>query len=177
MSDQNGISKANRPQLRLVERRMSLKDRNPELALKILQMRLTIAPILHVQTGKPAPDYPYSMLDLFLLTEDQLDALAYYYSQVTPSELTHQYPQTMNWDQPFLDKDPALPENCRLNDLERLKIKMRMFARFIGMRGAATPIWEYERQIEILGNKIERSVQEEEAMAKKYYWGPTAKPP
>ena len=138
MSDHNGISKANRPKLRLVVRKKSLEDRNPELALKISQMQLTIAPILHVASGKPAPDYPSIMLDLFLLTESQLDALAHYYSQVTPDDLTYRYPQTMKWDQPFFDKNPALPENCRLSNLERLKIKTRMLARFIGMRGAET---------------------------------------
>lgn len=116
------------------------------------------------------------MLDLFLLTEEQLDTLAHYYHQVTPTEQTYQYPQTMNWQLPFLEKDVSLPETCKLNDLERLKVKMRMFARFIGMRGAETPIWEYERQVEILRSKIERSVREEENAMRKLYWGPTARP-
>lgn len=120
------------------------------------------------------------MLDLFLLTEAQLDALAQYYSQTTPSTLTHQYPQTMNWDLPFLDCDPALPAGCRLSELERLKVKMRMFARFIGMKGAETPRWEYEKQVEILRRKIERSVveeeEEEESAMRKFYWGPMSRP-
>ncbi|KAH9879193.1 hypothetical protein J1614_002631 [Plenodomus biglobosus] len=159
--------------------RMAPSTRSPKLASKIAQMRLTIAPIVHVDTGKPAPDFPHTMLNLFLLTEDQLDALARYYSQTTPTELTHQYPQTMNWDLPFLNKDPILPEACRLSELERLKVKMRMFARFIGMRGADTPRWEYERQVEILQNKIARSVQEEEEeeiSLRKFYWGPSTRP-
>ncbi|KAF1944148.1 hypothetical protein EJ02DRAFT_341634 [Clathrospora elynae] len=157
---------------------MSLSDRNPQLALKITQMRLTIAPIVHVETGRPALEFPQTMLNLFLLTEAQLDALATFYSQAgTPTVLTHQYPQTMNWQQPFLNHEPTLPENCRLDELERLKIKMRMFARFIGMRGADTPGWEYERQLEILRNKIERSIQEEEEVAmRKIYWGPASRP-
>lgn len=83
----------------------------------------------------------------------------------------------MNWDLPFLNKDPTLPEACRLSELERLKVKMRMFARFIGMRGADTPRWEYERQVEILQNKIARSVQEEKEISlRKFYWGPSARP-
>ncbi|KAF1839938.1 dipeptidyl-peptidase 5 precursor [Cucurbitaria berberidis CBS 394.84] len=162
------------PKSRIVARRAAkivLSDRSPALALKISQMRLTIAPIVHVITGKPAPDFPHTMLSLFLLTEEQLDALANYYSQVTPTALTQQYPKTMDWNQPFLDKDPALPENCRLSELERLKVKMRMFARFIGMRGAHTPRWEYEKQIEILRNKIEKSVREEEHALRKTYCG------
>ncbi|KAF1836695.1 hypothetical protein BDW02DRAFT_596195 [Decorospora gaudefroyi] len=155
---------------------MPLSERNPALAEKISQMRLTIAPIVHVETGKPASEFPCTMLDLFCLTESQLDALATYYSQTCISELTHQYPQTMNWEQPFLNTDDTLPKNCQLDDLERLKVKMRMFARFIGMRGADTPTWEYERQVEILRNKIQFMVQQEEDKAlRKVYWGPPSR--
>ena len=115
------------------------------------------------------------MLKLFLLTEVQLDAMAHYYSQVTPNAQTFQYPQTMNWNKDILTKPtPDEPDSCRLSDLERLKIKMRMFARFIGMRGAETPSWEYERQIEILKAKIERSIEDEERVGsqRKWYRGP-----
>ena len=179
-NDKNKISKANRPRTRLCDRRVvrmqdskktskfvlrtqrSLADRNPELALKISQMRLKIEPIVHVVSGQPAPDFPHTMLSLFTLTEAQLDALADYYSQShTPTALTCLYPQTMDWNKPFLDKDPALSEDCKLTGIERLQVKMRMFARFIGMRGADTPRWEYERQVEILANKIGRVVREE----------------
>ena len=117
------------------------------------------------------------MLDLFLLTEAQLDAIAAYYSQTHSTDLTNQYPQTMNWQQPFLDASDTLPENCKLGELERLKIKMRMFARFIGMRGADTPRWEYDRQIEILRNKIQRRItDEEEKVLRKFYQGPVSRP-
>ncbi|KAH7087093.1 hypothetical protein FB567DRAFT_549502 [Paraphoma chrysanthemicola] len=178
MSETSGISKANRPMSSILRRRLSnrpLADRNPELAEKVAQMRLTIAPIVHVETGLPAPYFPNTMLNLFLLTESQLDHLAHYYSQSTPCALTDQYPQTMDWSKPFLAKDDALPENCKLNDLERVKVKMRMFARFIGMCGAETPRWEYERQVEILRCKIERSVQDEEESLRKVFWGPGSK--
>jgi hypothetical protein len=178
---ENKISKANRPRTRLCDRRLakmqdakgsskfvlrtkkrSLSERNPDLALKISQMRLTVAPIVHVRTGIPAPDYPSTMLSLFALTEAQLDGLAEYYSQShTPTELTYKYPTTMDWSKPILQNDPTQPEDCKLTDIERLKIKMRLFARFIGMRGADTPLWEHERAIEILGNKIGHSVRQE----------------
>jgi hypothetical protein len=179
MSDTSGISKANRPKSTIIQRRqakMPLSFRNPELAEKISQMRLTIAPIVHVENGLPAPDFPSMMLNLFLLTEAQLDALAHFYSQSTPDALTHQYPQTMDWSKPFLEKDATLPENCRLSELERVKVKMRMFARFIGMRGAETPKWEYERQVEVLSNKIAKSVEEEERSLRKVWLGPSYKP-
>lgn len=139
-------------------------------------MRLTIAPIVHVQTGEPGPDFPSTMLNLFLLTEEQLDQLAHFYSQSTPDIFTHQYPQTMDWSLPFLAKDESLPENCKLNTLERVKVKMRMFARFVGMRGADTPRWEYERQVEILQNKIARTVEAEEMSLRKAFQGPHYKP-
>jgi hypothetical protein len=179
MSDTSGINKANRLKSTIIQRRqakMPLSSRNPELAEKISQMRLTIAPIVHVENGLPAPDFPSMMLNLFLLTEAQLDALAHFYSQSTPDALTHQYPQTMDWSKPFLEKDATLPENCRLSELERVKVKMRMFARFIGMRGAETPKWEYERQVEVLSNKIAKSVEEEERSLRKVWLGPSYKP-
>ena len=193
-NEKKKISKANRPRTRLCGRRLvkmqdaksskfhlltkkkPLSKRNPELALKVSQMRLTIAPIVHVVTGQPAPDYPSTMLQFFTLTEAQLDALADYYSQShTPTQLTYQYPQTMDWSKPFLQHNPDLPEDCNLSEIERLKVKMRMFARFIGMRGADTPRWEYERQVEILGNKIGRVVREEdeETLRNKMYQGVT----
>lgn len=190
MHEKNKISKANRSRTRLIDRRFAKKNkmqlkttkplsmRNPELANKISEMRLTIAPIVHVVSGIPAPDFPSTMLSLFTLTEDQLDSLAAYYSQShTPTDLTYRYPQTMDWNKPFLDKDAALAEDCKLSELERLKVKMRMFARFIGMRGAETPQWEYERQVEILGNKIGRSVreEEEETLMNKAYRGPNVR--
>lgn len=176
MSSTSGISKANRPTSTIAQRRLNDKmrrsRRSPEFEQKISQMRLSIAPIVHVETGIPAPDFPKTMVKLFLLTEAQLDSFAHYYSQTSPCSLTYQYPQTMDWAKPFLCNDAALPENCKLNDLERVKVKMRMFARFIGMRGAETPKWEYERQVEILGNKIQRSVQDEERCLRKVYGGP-----
>lgn len=157
---------------------MPLAERNPKLAAKISQMRLTIAPIVHIETGLAPPCFPATMLHLFLLTEAQLDAMAAYYSQSrrTPTAHTFAYPQIMDWHRPFLATDASLPEKCRLSDLERLKVKTRMFARFIGMRGAETPRWEYERQVEILRNKIERNIREEECIREKFYWGPNKRP-
>lgn len=157
---------------------MAPADRNPQLAEKISHMRLNIAPIVHVETGIPPAQFPSTMLELFLLTEPQLDEMARYYSQSTPSALTHCYPQTMNWDQPFPAKPQdgeSVPEDCRLSDYERLKVKMRMFARFIGMKGADTPKWEYERQMEILKARIDKSIIEEERAVlggRKFFRGP-----
>ncbi|KAH7123769.1 hypothetical protein B0J11DRAFT_321091 [Dendryphion nanum] len=159
---------------------MSSATRNTKLAEKISQMRLEIAPIVHVETGVPPPEFPSTMLELFLLTEDQLDTMAHYYAQITPNHTTRMYPQTMDWDRPILARPREgdyTPENCKLNDYERLKIKMRMFAQFIGMRGAETPRWELERQMELLKNKVDHSIAEEERLIpRKFYCGPSTYP-
>ena len=166
---QGRISKAPK-----IHARTKPRATNPELVEKISQMRLTIAPIVHVETGLPPPDFPETMLSLFLLTEPQLDAMARYYNQSSPTALTFAYPAVMEWNKAFLSDDPSLPEECRLSGLERLKIKMRMFARFIGMRGTEMPEWECERQMEILGNRVGWEVRrdEEAAAVKKCYRGP-----
>ena len=159
----------------LVERRkLRSASRNPAFGEKLSQMRLSIAPIVHIETGQPPPSFPSSLLSLFLLTEAELDAMAEYYSQTSLDSLAgNSYPQTMDWSRPFLDKVPHLPDSCRLTDFERLRVKMRMFARFIGMRGAETPGWECERQIEILKAKIEQQILEEErAEQRKFCGGP-----
>ncbi|KAJ5026368.1 hypothetical protein J3E72DRAFT_192143 [Bipolaris maydis] len=181
-STKNGITKSYYHQPlglhRLKTRNKSNNNNNPSLSQKLAQMRLTIFPIVHASTALPAPDFPPTLLSLFLLTERQLDALAAYYSQTAGAcHLRHAYPATMNWSHPFLDTSEELPGDCKLDALERLKVKMRMFARFVGMRGADTPRWEYERQIEILGNRVRwevrRGEEEEEGKRRgKVFGGP-----
>jgi hypothetical protein len=156
----------------------NFSKRNLSFQKKLDAMRLTIAPIVHVTTGLPPPEYPRTMLQLFLLTEPQLDSMAQFYSQIHLSALTGLYPQTMDWNRPILDK-PEEGEDATftVTDVERLKIKMRMFARFIGMRGAETPTWELERQIEILAEKVRKEVEMEQGRdgagwGKKFYEGP-----
>ncbi|KAF2739292.1 hypothetical protein EJ04DRAFT_356495 [Polyplosphaeria fusca] len=157
---------------------MAPLTRNPELAKKIEQMRLSIAPIVHIETGIAPPEFPSTMLELFLLSEEQLDRMANYYSQITPNHLTFQYPQTMDWSRPFLNKPrdgEQVEDGCGFSDYERLRTKMRMFANFIGMKGAETPRWEYERTVEILRNRIEKQMEEEErSVPRKLYSGPSA---
>jgi hypothetical protein len=137
-------------------------------------MRLQIAPIVHVHNGLPHPDFPKTILQLFLLTEDQLDSLAHYYSQITPDAYTFMYPQTMSWDQEFLrrrgENERTGDEEFSLTDLDRLAIKRRKFAKFIGMRGAETPTWEVEFHLRAIGDRINRCLEEEEKLlSKKQY--------
>ncbi|KAF2199646.1 hypothetical protein GQ43DRAFT_375743, partial [Delitschia confertaspora ATCC 74209] len=118
---------------------------------------------------------PWFLLQLFLLTEDQLDRMAHYYHQSTPNHYTYKYPVTMGWDPDFLEKPKSREEGgegeFRLNDLERLQIKMRKFAKFIGMRGAETPMWEAERQIQVLVCRVKSVTQEEEEMRERKHFG------
>lgn len=169
------------PTITLAHRRaMALSQRNPALAQKLSQMRLKIAPIVNITTGLPPSPFPTTMLSLFVLTEPELDAMAAYYSQTDPSpsptSLTFAYPQTMDWNRELLRNEPGMLPEEKLSDVERLKVKMRMFARFIGMRGAETPRWEYERGVEILARRIERRVrwEEELEMRRKVFMGPRA---
>jgi len=147
---------------------MSPADRNPALAEKISQLRLKIAPILSVSSGYPHPEFPPTLLHLFLLTEDQLDSLADYYSQIHPDATTFMYPQTMGWNQDLLRR-PIANENSRdgepqLDDLDRIAIKRRKFAKFIGMKGTETPLWEVETHIHMLGERIKRCLEKEERL-------------
>ncbi|KAF2013203.1 hypothetical protein BU24DRAFT_232056 [Aaosphaeria arxii CBS 175.79] len=159
---------------------MSIAKRNPLLAEKIKQMRLNIAPIVHIYTGQCPPEFPSTLLELFLLTEDELDSMAHFYAQIYPDETTNLYPQVMDFNQPYLSRPTEgddLPDSCRMTSYERLRVKMRIFARFIGMRGAETPRWEYERQMDIIVARIEHEVQEEQrAMSTKSYRGLTMYP-
>ncbi|OAF99083.1 uncharacterized protein CC84DRAFT_1169781 [Paraphaeosphaeria sporulosa] len=106
--------------------------------------------------------------------------MAAYYSQnnpdPSPTSLTFAYPQTMDWNRELLRNEPGMLAEEKLSDVERLKVKIRMFARFIGMKGAETPRWEYERGVEILARRIERRVrlEEETEMRRKVFMGPRA---
>lgn len=81
------------------------------------------------------------------------------------------YPQTMSWDSEFLCRpaeDEAVSENeFRLSDVDRLAIKRRKFAKFIGMRGAETPVWEIEFHLRVIGDRIRRGLEEEEMLLSK----------
>jgi hypothetical protein len=128
-----------------------------EFDQKLVQMRLTIAPILGVKSGKPPPDFPSTLLNFFLLTERQLDAMAVYYSQCgPPTAETYMYPSVMNWNRPLLSN--SLPEGYQLSACDRLKVKMRMFAGFIGMSGAEMPMWENQKELELVSGGLSAGI-------------------
>lgn len=97
---------------------------NPEFAQKLDQMRLNLSPLVQITTGYIHPAFPRTVLQFWLLTDHQLEELAHFYHQRTPSHLTGQYPCPVNWNS-------SLP----------VEDKRRKIGRFIGLRGCESPIW------------------------------------
>ncbi|KAL8387660.1 hypothetical protein RB595_009757 [Gaeumannomyces hyphopodioides] len=96
---------------------------NPALARKLEQMALPLAPLVQMTTGHVHPAFPGTLLHFWLLTDAQLESLAHFYHQRTPSVWTAQYPCPVRWG-------PHLT-------LEEKRRKMGMF---IGLRGCESPI-------------------------------------
>ena len=99
--------------------------RNPALETKLEQMSLRLAPLVQLTTGRVHPDFPRSLLAFWLLTDEQLDALAHFYHQRTPGPWTRHYPCPVSWP-------PGLT----------LEQKRRKLGKFIGLRGCDTPLAE-----------------------------------
>ncbi|KAG9229669.1 beta-xylosidase [Amylocarpus encephaloides] len=98
------------------------QNKNPALASKIAQMSIPLRPLVSLADGSPHPAFPYTILNYWLLTASQLDDLAHFYHQRTPSEHTYRYPCPVLWR-----TDASLEE------------KRRRIGRFIGLRGCDSP--------------------------------------
>ncbi|EHA53702.1 hypothetical protein MGG_04411 [Pyricularia oryzae 70-15] len=96
--------------------------RNPALAQKLAQMALPLAPLVQLTTGQIHPAFPATLLSFWLLTDDELESLASFYHQRTPSNLSRFYPCPVSWS----------------SDLP-LEEKRRKLGKFIGLRGCETP--------------------------------------
>ncbi|KAL2156988.1 hypothetical protein VTH06DRAFT_8829 [Thermothelomyces fergusii] len=106
---------------------------NPALQRKLAQMALRLSPLVQITTGRVHPAFPRTLLAFWLLTEEQLDALAHFYHQRTPCQWTWQYPCPVPW-----------PASWRTAGLT-VEQKRRKLGRFIGLRGCETPIGELLR--------------------------------
>lgn len=102
------------------ERRLA---KNPSLQRKLEQMALPLAPLVQLTTGAVHPSFPTTVLNFWLLTDEQLESLAHFYHQRTPSPWTNQYPCPVKWQ----------------SDLP-LEEKRRKMGKFIGLRGCESPI-------------------------------------
>lgn len=132
---------------------LSRISNNPALSSKIAEMRLRLSPLVRITTGTVHPAFPLTVLHYWLLVESDLDDLAHFYHQRTPSVWTTQYPQIMGWR-----------ANLTLEE------KRRKWGKFIGLRGCTTPqdpktadgMWEEARR--------ERVAAEDEMMRSKKHW-------
>ena len=97
--------------------------KNPNLARKLEQMALPLAPLVQLTTGAIHPAFPTTVLNFWLLTNEQLEDLAHFYHQKTPCPWTVQYPCPITWNS-------NLP----------LEEKRRKMGKFIGLRGCESPI-------------------------------------
>ncbi|KAH6898954.1 hypothetical protein B0T10DRAFT_124640 [Thelonectria olida] len=103
-----------------VHRRLA---KNPSLARKLEQMALPLAPLVQLTTGAIHPSFPTTVLNFWLLTNEQLESLAVFYHQKTPCQWSTQYPCPITWSS-------NLP----------LEEKRRKMGKFIGLRGCDSPI-------------------------------------
>lgn len=101
----------------LMARRAS---RNPALDQKLQQMALPLAPLVQLTSGQVHPAFPPTLLNFWLLTNDQLDEIAHFYHQRTPCQWTRHYPCPITWRE-----DLTIEE------------KRRKIGKFIGLRGVS----------------------------------------
>ncbi|CCE33103.1 hypothetical protein E4U22_000168 [Claviceps purpurea] len=110
------------PRETFIQRRLK---HNPGLAYKLHQMALPLSPLVQLTSGAVHPDFPRTVLQFWLLTDSQLESLAHFYHQTTPSSpWSSQYPCPVVW----------------LSDVS-LEEKRRRMGKFIGLRGCDTPSW------------------------------------
>ncbi|KAI0397882.1 hypothetical protein F5Y17DRAFT_454763 [Xylariaceae sp. FL0594] len=63
---------------------------------KLQQMALPLAPLVQLTTGEVHPAFPGTLLNFWLLTDEQLEELAHFYHQRTPCRYTFHYPCPIN---------------------------------------------------------------------------------
>ncbi|KAI1489744.1 hypothetical protein F5X96DRAFT_670410 [Biscogniauxia mediterranea] len=97
--------------------------KNAAFREKLQQMALPLAPLVQLTTGEVHAAFPRTLLNFWLLTDPELEALAHFYHQRTPGRYTFHYP---------------CPIAAWSSDLP-LEEKRRKIGRFIGLRGCQTP--------------------------------------
>ncbi|KAJ4417770.1 hypothetical protein N0V85_001704 [Neurospora sp. IMI 360204] len=96
---------------------------SPTFASKLRQLALPLAPLVQLTSGTVHPEFPQTLLNFWLLTDDQLDRLASFYHQRTPCQWTAHYPCPVSW-----------PAGMGIEE------KRRRIGRFIGLRGCESPL-------------------------------------
>ncbi|KAI1132059.1 hypothetical protein F5Y10DRAFT_284569 [Nemania abortiva] len=125
---------------------------------KLEQMALPLAPLVQLTTGEIHPAFPGTLLNFWLLTDAELEELAHFYHQRTPSRYTFHYPCPINWS-----SDVPLEE------------KRRKIGRFIGLRGCESPVRQSlnrpKTEDEIMEEaRRARIAEEDEIWRRKLHW-------
>lgn len=103
----------------IAARRRAMK---PALQARLRHLSLRLCPLVNVSSGQAHPGFPQTMLAYHLLTDAQLEDMAGYYHQRTPSPWTRLYPCPVDWATAVTTAD-----------------KRRKFGRFIGLKGCDSP--------------------------------------
>jgi hypothetical protein len=123
---------------------LSQRPQNPDLQAKIAQMALPLAPLVRITSGEVHPYFPATLLNFWLLNNEQLDELAHFYHQRTPSDTSAHYPCPVIWG-----KGLSLEE------------KRRKIGRFIGLRGCESPVKTQEQIMQEVRERGRIEEQEE----------------
>jgi len=129
-------------------------------------LRRPLAPLVSITTGTSHPSFPPTLLHYHLLTAAELDTLAHYYHQRTPSEHSFGYPlpvlgrwhaassptsTSSPYTSTFAGSSPSATEQALLQQVETIvsdgverdekqtEAKRRRFGRFCGLRGCESP--------------------------------------
>lgn len=129
---------------------LSRRPQNPDLQAKIAEMALPLAPLVRITSGEVHPYFPLTLLNFWVLTSDQLDELAHFYHQRTPSPWSAYYPCPVIWG-----KGLGLEE------------KRRKIGRFIGLTGCESPVKSEEDILQELRKHAIEEQQEEQLWRRK----------
>ncbi|KAL9587089.1 MAG: hypothetical protein Q9212_000456 [Teloschistes hypoglaucus] len=100
---------------------------------KLSHLSYPLAPLLSITSGISHPSFPTTILAYHLLTEQQLDELAHWYHQRTPSEWSFCYPL------PVVDRW-SIGTRDNGNGRPGIEDKRRRFGRFVGLGGCESPV-------------------------------------
>ena len=97
-------------------------ERSPDFDTKLKQMALPLRPLVEIRGGQVHPAFPTTILNFWLLTDEQLDELAHFYHQRTPSQYSMGYPCPITWGEGLTIEE-----------------KRRKMGKFIGLKGVSLP--------------------------------------
>lgn len=135
-------------------------------------MALPLSPLVQLTTGAVHPDFPSNVLQFWLLTDAQLEALAAFYHQTVPAGARAPSPWAAQYPCPVRWRSDA-----------SLESKRRRMGRFIGLRGCETPVEMVAPAVGVpkvvkseeeiaLEARMARMAADEEALRRKTMSGP-----